>query len=197
MPILDIVFLFAVAITINASRRSGLDVPREDMDGAVSLIRANIRPGDFLWVHASCREAFKLYTKIDAWHDPPAHYGSTGWPCCAREVPNTLGTFGEALVRSDFGNALPIDFHGRVWLLYTMRAEHWLGKPNEPQFMQTILKERGCVELPTRAFTDLGVRSFNCNQRTSITPVGLEPSGQLASTKEGQVSDAGLPVTAR
>jgi hypothetical protein len=196
-PILDIVFLLAVAITINASRRSGLNIPREDMDGAVSLIRANIRPGDFLWVHASCREAFKLYTKIDGWHDPPAHYGSTGWPCCARAVPNTLGTFGEALVRSDFGSALPIDFHGKVWLLYTMRAEHWLGKPNEPQFMQTILKERGCVELPTRAFTDLGVRSFNCDQRTPITPVGLEPSGQLASTKAGQVSDARLPVTAR
>jgi hypothetical protein len=189
-PILDIVFLCAVAITINASRRSGLNAPREDMDGAVSLIRANIRPGDFLWVHASCREAFKLYTKIDGWHDPPAHYGSTGWPCCARQVPNTLDTFGESLVRSDFGSALPIDFRGKVWLLYTMRAEHWLGKPNEPQFMQTILRERGCIELPTRTFTDLGVPSFNCNRRTVTTPVGLEPSGRLASTKAGQVSDA-------
>jgi hypothetical protein len=196
-PILDIVFLLAVAITINASRRSGLNIPREDMDGAVSLIRANIRPGDFLWVHASCREAFKLYAKIDEWHDPPAHYGSTGWPCCAREVPNTLGTFGEALVRRDFGNALPIDFHGNVWLLYTMRAEHWFGKPNEPQFMQTILKERGCVELPTRAFTDLGVRSFNCNHRTPLAPDGLEQSGQLASTKAWQVSNGRHPVTAR
>jgi hypothetical protein len=174
-PLLDIALLCAVAITINASRRSGLNVPREDMDGAVSFLRANAQPEDFLWVHTSCLEAFRLYTRMDKWQDPPAHYGNTGWPCCARGVPDTLGTFGEALVRSDFGIALPSGFRGRVWLLYTMRPEHWVEKPNEPEFMQTILRERGCVEILTPVFAELGVKSFDCKEHAVIAPVASDP----------------------
>jgi hypothetical protein len=169
-PLLNVLILCATVLTINASHRRYLDVPREDMDGAVSFLRAHVQPTDFLWIHSSGLEAFKFYTRTTGWQDPAAHYGHTGWPCCARGIDNTLGTFGEALVRSDFGAALPMGFRGRVWLLYTLRPEHWLSKPNEPQFMQAILRERGCIEAPTPPFTNIAVRAFDCNAHAPVGP---------------------------
>jgi 4-amino-4-deoxy-L-arabinose transferase-like glycosyltransferase len=177
-PLLDVVFLCAIIVTINAGRRTHLthlNGPREDMDGAVSFLRAHVQPADFLWVHASCLEAFKLYTRMDGWPDAPAYHGHTGWPCCARGISNTSDTFGEQLVRNDFGSALPIGFRGRVWILYTMRPEHWQGRPNEPQIMQTILQERGCVEMPTPFFVNVSVSSFDCKAHAAIAPVAYDP----------------------
>jgi hypothetical protein len=162
-PFLDIALLCVVAMTIKASYRGNREVmPREDADGAVSFLRANVRPGDFLWVHASCAEAFKLYSRIDKWHGAPVHYGHTGWPCCARGIDKASSTFGEGLVHRDFGSALPRSFDRRVWLLYTMRPQHWLRKPDERAFMQRILRERGCIESPTPFFYEIRVSSFDC-----------------------------------
>jgi hypothetical protein len=169
-PLLNGFILCATVLTINASHRRHLDIPREDMDGAVSFLRAHVQPADFLWIHSSGLEAFKFYTRTTGWQDPPAHYGHTGWPCCARGIDDPLGTFGEVLVRSDFGAALPMGFRGRVWLLYTLRPEHWLGKPNEPPFMRAILRERGCVEAPTPRFTNIGVLAFDCNAQAPVGP---------------------------
>jgi 4-amino-4-deoxy-L-arabinose transferase-like glycosyltransferase len=173
-PLLDLVLLCGIAITISAGRHH-LYGPREDMDGAVSFLRAHVQSGDFLWVHASCSEAFKLYIRMNEWQDAPAHYGHTGWPCCARGIYNTSDTFGELLVRNDFGSALPIGFRGRVWLLYTLRPEHWQGKPNEPQIMRAILRERGCVEMPTPPFLDVGVSSFDCEKHAALIPAAFDP----------------------
>jgi hypothetical protein len=173
-PLLDVVLLCAIATTINAGRRHFYG-PREDVDGAVSFLRAHVQSGDFLWVHASCSESFKLYIRMKKWQDAPAHFGHTGWPCCARGIYNTSDTFGELLVRNDFGSALPIGFRGRVWLLYTLRPGHWFGKANEPQIMRTILRERGCVEMPTPPFVDVSVSSFDCEEHAAIVPAAFGP----------------------
>jgi hypothetical protein len=168
-PIADVMLLCVIAITIHAGYRTHLDVPKEDAGGAVSFLRAHVQSSDFLWVHASSLEAFRLYTRMIRWQNAPAHYGHTGWPCCTPGIDNPWYTFGELLVRSDFGRALPVGFRGRVWLLYTMRADHWRGHPNEPQFMRTILRERGCVEMPTPAFTNMGVDSFDCGEQARMS----------------------------
>jgi hypothetical protein len=172
--LLDISLLGMVVLTIHASRHTYLDAPREDVDGAVVFLGANVHPNDFLWVHASCSEAFRLYARMDKWQDAPVTYGHTGWPCCARGISNASDTFGEALVRDDFGGKLPVDFQGRVWLLYTLRAGHWFNKPDEPLFMRRILRERGCVELQTPAFTNIAVGSFECRGHASIASVAFD-----------------------
>lgn len=185
-PLLDVVLLCAIAITIHAGRRNfaSLSVPREDVDGAVSFLKAHVQSGDFLWVHASCSEAFKLYASMSRWQDAPVRYGHTGWPCCPRGIDNASDTSTELLVRNDFGGALPIGFHGTAWLLYTMRPEHWQQRANEPQIMQTILRERGCVEMPTPPFNNLGVGSFDCKEQAVTTPVIFDPSVRKIRVKQ-------------
>ena len=122
----------------------------------MSFLRAHVQSEDFLWVHTSSLEAFKLYTRMIRWQDAPAHMAHRV-ALLTPGIDNPWYTFGEVLVRNDFGRALPVGFRGRVWLLYTMRADHWRWHPNEPQIMRTILRERGCVEMPTPAFTNIGV----------------------------------------
>jgi uncharacterized membrane protein len=163
-PVVDVMVLSAILMTLIAgySKNYRVLAPSEDMDGAVSFLQAHVAPEDFLWVHASCSEAFKLCVRMSKWQDPPARYGHTGWPCCARGIPNTKDTSSEALVRSDFGNALPTNFSGRVWLLYTTRPEHWRDLADEPRFMQTILQERGCTQTPTPEFFNVRVSAFDC-----------------------------------
>src|SRR5208283_1812966 len=108
-PFVDVMVLGAIVLTLIAGRNQNSRVlgPYEDMDGAVSFLHAHVQPEDFLWVHASCSEAFKLYTRMSKWQDAPARYGHTGWPCCPRGFADSDYTSSEALVRSDFGNALP------------------------------------------------------------------------------------------
>lgn len=163
-PLLDVALLAAIVVTIHAGRSqiSRRVAPWEEMDGAVSYLRGHVQPEDFLWVHSSCSEGFKLYATMSKWQDAPAHFGHTGWPCCPRGIPDADATSSELLVRNDFGNELPSGFTGRVWLLYTLRPEHWQGFANEPEIMRIILRERKCTELPTPAFFNVSVSSFDC-----------------------------------
>ena len=167
-PFLDVMVLGAIIITLIAGRGQNYRLidPVEDMDGAVSFLHAHVQPQDFLWVHASCSEAFKLYARMSNWRDAPARFGHTAWPCCARGIPaSVIERSSEALVRNDFGNALPSNFAGRVWLLYTISVA------GDPQTMQTILRERGCTETPTRppAFIKIAVASFDCETRDATS----------------------------
>jgi hypothetical protein len=174
--------LGAIVLTIKAGLSNNYRFlsPSEDMDGAVSFLQTHVQPEDFLWVHASCLEAFKLYVRMNKWRNAPARFGRTGWPCCPRGITNTLmDTTSETLVRSDFGNALPSNFSGRVWLLFTTRPQHWRGRADEPHIMQTVLRERGCTEMSTPAFVNLRVGLFNCNERPGRLDKGLhEEEGQ-------------------
>src|SRR5262249_27681344 len=121
-------------------------------------------PGDFLWVHASCSEGFKLYARMRNWQNQ-AHFGRTGWPCCPRGVADPLATSSEPLVRADFGTALPAGFSGRIWLLYTKRFWPCDEIANEPQIMRTILRESGCAEVLSPSFREIAAASFNCSSQ--------------------------------
>ena len=168
-PFLDIALLGAIVLTIHAGRSiSRWAAPVEEMDEAVSYLRTHVQPRDFLWVHASCSEGFKLYATMNKWQDAPAHFGKTAWPCCPRGIPDANVTSSELLVRNDLGRALPSSFSGRVWLLYTLRPEHWKGFANEPEIMRAIVRERDCTAMPTPAFFNVAVSSFDCKGRAVV-----------------------------
>lgn len=183
-PFLELAVLGAVVVTLKAGWSENyrhID-PAEDMDGATSFLQAHVQRQDFLWIHASTGEAFKLYSRMKNWHDVPVHFGHTAWPCCARGVINDDSTSSEALVRVDFGGALPRNFSGRVWLLYTTRPEHWHGMADEPHIMQTILSERGCTKAPSiaPAFNGIAIVPFDCRSGSpSYFASQLPPVGPL------------------
>jgi uncharacterized membrane protein len=166
-PLLGILLLCGFIVILAASHRTNsndFQLPMEDADSAVSFLQAHVQPGDFLWIHASCSEVFKLYARMSNWQNQ-AHFGRTGWPCCPRGVADPLATSSEALVRADFGAALRAGFSGKVWLLYTKRFWHWHDITNEPQIMRTVLRERGCAEMPSPSFREIAAASFNCSSR--------------------------------
>ena len=98
-PLLDVIVLGAIVLTLKAGLSNNYRFlgPSEDMDGAVSFLHTHVEPEDFLWVHTSCWEAFKLYARMDKWRDAPARFGRTGWPCCARGINYTSDISSAAL----------------------------------------------------------------------------------------------------
>lgn len=152
-----------------------LSMPGEDVASMISFLRSNVRQGDLLWVHASCSESFKLYAKMTDWSDVSARVGHTGWPCCPRGFPAIKGSGTEESVRSDLNSGIPGDFSGRVWLLYTKRADHWeFVGVNEPRIMDSVFRERGCNQRPTPVFHNIGVSLFDCSptRATAASPAG-------------------------
>jgi len=188
-PSLEVLLLCAIVVTaFGGSRTSWSDssVPMEDAARAVSFLHAHVQAEDFLWVHASCSEVFKLYARIGKWWDAPAHYGHTGWPCCPRGIANTADTSSEPLVRNDFGGALPVEFSGKVWLLYTTRFWHWYEMADEPHIMRALLVQRGCVELPEPPFHNIAVSSFDCKKRAPLL-------GQGRTMQSAAAGDTSMP----
>ncbi len=147
----------ATLLTILAGIRNysfaRLNVPVEDIASAVSFLRTQAQPEDLIWVHASCSEGFKLYTKVTSWHDAPVKYGHTGWPCCPRVSAGVKSSGSREAVRNDLDASLPEGAARRIWLLYTTRVGHWsyVGL-DESRVMRDILRHRGCAETATSLF---------------------------------------------
>ena len=146
---------------------AALTAPVEDMASAIAFLRANVRDGDFLWVHASSVEGFKLYQTIEPWPVASAGFGRTGWPCCPRGAAAARGTADAEEVRLDLERGLPATFTGRVWLLYTTRPEHWrfVGL-DESKVTEAVFLERGCQQGTAPTFLNTGVSVFDCGVGT-------------------------------
>ncbi len=129
--------------------------PHEDFIAAVQFLYQHSVPEDTLYVHASTREAFRLYTDLAGWH-PQVVYGESGWPCCPRakaQVP----------VRQDVDAKVPSDFTGRLWLLYTSRGEHWkrVGA-DEGELWRSLLQDRGCRPAAAAHPVNLVIQEMIC-----------------------------------
>ena len=143
-----LIALIVVGLGLDAGRkqlRDHRDLPEEDHEGAVSLLRRNVAPRDVVLVHASVLEGFRLYAAMEGWRDRHVVFGSTGGPCCARrnEMPKSSGA---ETVYADVDRMLPHGFSGRVWLLYSSRRTHWdyVGT-DESKLWRTRLEQRGCA----------------------------------------------------
>jgi hypothetical protein len=166
-PIVDIALvcmtLLIACVGIARQPTGALSVPEEDVASSFSFLRANVDAEDLLWVHASCSESFKLYKKILGWGGASVEFGNTGWPCCPRGVPAIKGSGREADVRRDLNNAVPVNFSGKVWLLYTKRSAHWqFVGIDESHIAQSVFRERGCRQESTPLFHNIGVSLFSC-----------------------------------
>ena len=156
--------LLIACVGIARQPTGALSVPEEDVASTLFFLRANVDAEDLLWVHASCSESFKLYKKIIGWEGASVKFGNTGWPCCPRGVPAIKGSGREDDVRRDLNNAVPVNFSGKVWLLYTKRSAHWqFVGIDESHIAQSVFRERGCRQESTPLFHNIGVSLFSCN----------------------------------
>jgi hypothetical protein len=154
------------ALSLHGAVPPGLNVvaiPEEDVAAADSYLRSNVQPGDIVWVHASCAETFKLYSRMMQWNDEGVRFGHTGWPCCPRGIAVTAGSGKNDDVRGDLDSGVPMSFKGTVWLFYTNRTFHWdyVGE-DQSTIMEEDFRERGCIQKRTPAFYNIGVSEFDC-----------------------------------
>ncbi len=70
---------------------------------------------------------------MEGWHDHPAIYGDTGWPCCARGKIATPGSSTVRALSDDLDRKVPRGYVGRIWLFYSARHTHWtyVGSPTK------------------------------------------------------------------
>ena len=134
--------------------------PQEDFARAVQLLRQRVAPADLLLVHPSVIEGFKLYTAMEGWHDHPAIYGDTGWPCCAR---GRISTSTISALTDDLDRKVPRGFTGRIWLFYSARHTHWVyvGQ-DEGQLWRNHLWDRGCPPGPYLNFENMVITAMDC-----------------------------------
>jgi hypothetical protein len=137
--------------------------PEEDMSGAVRYLRKNVGPSDLVLVHASLREGFLLYTSMQGWTAQPVIYGNTGWPCCPRGRPADVDISTPEKIRHDLDAKIPREFHGRIWLFYTNRPQHWAYvRVEDSKLWQNYFWSRNCrPELYIR-FANLGLTPMTC-----------------------------------
>jgi len=156
------VMLFLAVECVKLSR-TFMQGEEEDVASAVEYLKANVQPRDILFVHASCSEQFKLYAMMDGWGDAPVQFGRTGWPCCPRGIAVSRGSGRNEDVRSDVYRAVPAVFAGKVWILYSTKANQviYIGA-DQDAMMMNALRERGCLQEPTPTFQNIGVSLFDC-----------------------------------
>jgi hypothetical protein len=138
--------------------------PQEDFAGAVQLLRQHVAPPDLLLVHPSVIEGFKLYTAIEGWHDHPAIYGDTGWPCCARGKIATPGSSTVRALSDDLDRKVPRGYTGRIWLFYSARHTHWtyVGL-DEGELWREHLWARGCPPTgPYLQLQNIAISAMDC-----------------------------------
>lgn len=153
--------VLVVGLGVDAGRkqiRDHKDRPEEDYQGAVAMLRQRVGPSDLLLVHASVIEGFRLY-----WRDSHAIFGSTGFPCCARNRNAMPRSSKAQAVYDDIGRMAPAGFTGRVWLFYSDRATHWryVGE-DESVLWIDYFRQRGCrISEPIR-LENLAISVADC-----------------------------------
>lgn len=150
-------FLALSFVSVGLSyRHRGFDsfsVPIEDNQAATAYLIESVRESDTIYVHASLKEPFKLYSRLGGAPDMAVRYGNSAPPCCARNTPFSAGkaSAGEAL--ADFEQTVGAALPSRLWLLFTLRQDHWdFAGLDEGQFLYAHLRKRGCVSFPTPRF---------------------------------------------
>ena len=142
-----------MAITAWKQVRAHRNRPEEDYAGAVQYLRDHAAPQDQILVHASVKEGFKLYTRMDNWNHPVV-YGDTGYPCCRRSVSTKSPV-------EDLEGKIP---NGRLWLFYSTRASHWqyVGR-DESELWRAYLSSHGCAQGSITNLPNLAITQMDCH----------------------------------
>jgi hypothetical protein len=116
--------LFTLLVAAGVEREVRRPVAsKEDVQGAVEFLATAAGPGEPIYVHASVREAFSLYSRLRNWSPPGLLWGESGWPCCPRGLERRESP-GEILERHDLARLVPDGYRGRVWAIVTERPGH-------------------------------------------------------------------------
>lgn len=141
-----ILCIMVIIVTIKRVDRNSKPFLRtheeEDVKGAMNYIASESAEDDILYVHASMREQFSLYSKIYPIRSKQVILGDIGWPCCTRNNP--MGS-SEKTIASDISIIKSRKEKTKLRLLFTGRPGHWiyLGR-SDPELFHDIITSMGC-----------------------------------------------------
>jgi len=140
-----------------------LSQPIEDNAGAITYLAERLQPGEALYVHASLREPFLLYTRLPKILKLPARFGTTSPPCCPRGVPFSGGQARIESALADFHRLMGPRLPSRFWMLFTQRPEHWFYSGlDEPRVIFDDLENRACQLAQPQLFSGVLLISADC-----------------------------------
>jgi hypothetical protein len=149
------------AFSSNTFSESGV----EGFQSACRYFREAGKPGDFLYVHASAREGFKLYTRLDGQIRMRTALGDSGYTCCVpgQQWPLRIDP---SRPRIDLRERLPAAFRGTVYMLHP----GWLGLwtrigQNEYEIQTDALRSLGCRETRATPPGAVMITAFDCSAR--------------------------------
>jgi hypothetical protein len=160
-------FTFGVfAVSISQNPPSELRRSVENFQAAFSFLESLRGQSDSLYVHSSCTESYKLYSRMASRSMPAAVFGHTGWPCCPRGIePFRVGM---DTMDSDLGQLLQLG-SARVWSLYTTRSGHTNRLLiDETANRRDNMGRRGCSEVRVNSFENVAVALYDCGKAEAV-----------------------------
>jgi hypothetical protein len=145
--------------------------PVEDAERAVRHLSEKVRPDDVVYIHASMREEFKLYSRLTPVLSATIVWGNIGWPCCPRDVSvDRLGEADEILPEELARLGIP-GKNSSVWLLFNNRPGYWERSGRRgPGIFTRWLADAGCTPAELVPFRGVRIDNYQCNG-TTVTPV--------------------------
>jgi len=138
----------------------------EDSEQAVAYLRERVQADDVLFVHATMREQFKLYTRTEPVPAQRILYGKVGMPCCPRHDYRSPRQESEQDIADEVAAVSVAATGRRLWVLITNRALHWYHiQRNDITVIERILASKDCQKLAGENFTGVYVAGFGCQQR--------------------------------
>jgi hypothetical protein len=138
----------------------------EDSEEAVAYLRQRAERNDVLYVHATMREQFKLYTRAQPVPASRVFYGMTGMPCCPRRNYRSPQQESEKDITAEIVALSNAATGRRLWVLITNRGLHrFHARRNDIDIFERGLSSEGCQKLGEEKFTGVYVAGFECKQR--------------------------------
>jgi hypothetical protein len=138
----------------------------EDAEDAVSYLVRQLQADDVLYVHASMREQFKLYTRGKSVEAGQIIYGKIGSPCCPRKDYRPPHRESISDIAADLAALGGAAAGQRLWLLVTARPSAWLHlQRNDIVWFERGLTKLGCGKTNENRFKGVYVGQFVCVAR--------------------------------
>ena len=139
--------------------------PVEDSERAVRYLSERVQPADVVYVHASMREQFKLYSRMMPPFSATIIWGNIGWPCCPRDVSfDRLGEIDSMLPPEMAKLEIPAK-KSALWLLFSDRSGYWskFGRQG-PGIFEHWLTSNGCLRAELVPLRGARIDKYRCNR---------------------------------
>jgi len=131
----------------------------EDSEQAVRYLSEKVQTGETVYVHASMREQFKLYSRLTPVAASKIVWGNVNAPCCPR------GTSLDGGQEMDMAGIETNEKNGSIWFLFTDRPGYWdrLGR-HDPEIANRWLAEAGCPHTEAVSFPGVRIDKYECGR---------------------------------